>query len=306
MLYPAPDASGVVLTTSLRSPAAVAGLAIVLFMTLLAILSIELGAAKRSIHARYVLAHGPHDEDRGIVSPPTPPDARLWLGTDVQRRDLLSRLLHGARISMQVGLGAEAIALALGVAFGALAGYRGGWVDAVLMRAADVLLSLPLPILAMAAIAVFETRSIGLIFVVLGLMGWAGIARLVRAQCLSLRARGYPEAARALGAGGLRLIARHLIPGAAAPALVAASVGVAMNILTEAWLSFIGLGVQAPAVSWGRMIVDGQPELTIRPWLCVFPGIALGIAVLGFVLLADGLRDALDPKTRMATHTTSS
>jgi ABC-type dipeptide/oligopeptide/nickel transport system permease subunit len=288
----------------LRSPAACAGLAIVLFMTLLAILSIDLGEARRSILARYVLAHGPHDEDRAIAAPPTPPDARHWLGTDIQRRDLLSRLLHGARLSMQVGLGAEAIALALGVVVGALAGYRGGWVDAILMRAADVLLSLPLPILAMAAIAVFDTRSIALIFIVLGLMGWAGIARLVRAQCLSLRARGYPEAARALGAGGMRLIVRHLLPGAAAPALVAASVGVAMNILTEAWLSFIGLGVQAPAVSWGRMIVDGQPELMVRPWLCIFPGIALGVTVLGFVLLADGLRDALDPKTRIATHTT--
>ena len=295
------------MTTSLRkSPAAVAGLAIVLFMTLLAFLSIELGPARRSLLARYVLAHGPHDEDRAVVSPPTPPDARHWLGTDVQRRDLLSRLLHGARISMQVGLGAEAIALALGVAVGALAGYRGGWVDAILMRVADVLLSLPLPILAMAAIAMFDTRSIVLIFVVLGLMGWAGIARLVRAQCMSVRSRGYPEAARALGAGGLRLIARHLLPAAFAPALVAATVGVAMNILTEAWLSFIGLGVQSHSVSWGRMIVDGQPELTVRPWLCVFPGIALGITVMGFVLLADGLRDALDPKTRMATHTTSS
>lgn len=305
MLYRAPDASGAVLTASLlRSPAACAGLAIVLFMTLLALLSIELGEARRSILARYVLTHGPHDEDRAIVSPPAPPDARHWLGTDVQRRDLLSRLLHGSRISMQVGLGAEAIALALGVGVGALAGYRGGWVDAILMRTADVLLSLPLPILAMAAIAVFETRSMVLIFVVLGLMGWAGIARLVRAQCLSLRARGYPEAARALGAGGPRLVMRHLLPGALSPALVAASVGVAMNILTEAWLSFIGLGVGGPAVSWGRMIVDGQPELTVRPWLCVFPGLALGITVMGFVLLADGLRDALDPKTKLATHTT--
>ncbi len=279
------------------------GLCIVLFVTTLAALSIEFGVPQQSILSRYVLDYGPHEEDRTIESPPTPPDSRHWLGTDVQRRDLLSRLLHGSKISIQVGLAAEAIALLLGLVIGALAGFFGGWIDTALMRLADIMLAFPVPILAMAAIAVFDTRSITLVFVVLGLMGWAGIARLTRAQCLSVRERGYPEAARAIGAGNTRLITRHILPVAAAPALVAASVGVAGNILTEAWLSFLGLGVQGHAVSWGRMIVDAQPELVIRPWLCVFPGIALGITVLGFVLLADGLRDALDPRTRVATHT---
>ncbi len=257
----------------------------------------------RSLLARYFLAFGPHDEDRSIESPPSAPDARHWLGTDIQRRDLLSRLLHGARISIQVGLVAQLIALIIGIAVGAAAGFLGGWPDNLLMRIADILLAFPLPIMAMAAIAVFESRSITLVFVVLGLMGWAGIARLVRSQYLTIGSRGYPEAARALGAGDLRLIARHILPNAAAPALVAAAVGVAGNILTEAWLSFIGLGVQPPAVSWGRMIVDSQTHLTTRPWLCIFPGLALAITVLGFVLLADGLRDALDPKSRMATQT---
>jgi len=281
----------------------VTGLCIVLLVTTLAVLSIEFGSSSRSILSRYVLAYGPHDEDRSISTPPSPPDDRHWLGTDVQRRDLFSRLLHGARISIQVGLAAELIALLIGLAVGATAGFFGGWIDTALMRLADLLLAFPLPILAMAAIAVFDTRSITLVFVVLGLMGWAGIARLVRVQCLSVRERGYPEAARALGAGNIRVIARHILPVASAPALVAAAVGVAGNILTEAWLSFLGLGAQGRAVSWGRMIVDGQPELVIRPWLCVFPGLALGVTVLGFVLLADGLRDALDPKTQVATHT---
>ncbi len=278
-----------------------AGLAIVASLSLVALLSIEFGPDRLSLLSRFVLDHAPHAEDRS-VSAPSPPDARHWFGTDVHGRDLLSRLLHGSRISIQVGLAAEAIALTIGLIVGATAGFLGGRWDGVLMRIADVLLALPLPILAMAAIAVFETRSIVLVFGVLGLMGWAGIARLVRAQCLTVRTRGYPEAARALGAGAPRLIGIHVLPNAMAPALVAASIGVAMNILTEAWLSFIGLGVQAPAISWGRMIVDAQPELTVRPWLCIAPGIALFIAVIGFVLLADGLRDALDPRARTATH----
>lgn len=276
----------------------------------LGILSIEfrgLGADDRgpseSLLTRYLLDYGPHEEDRTIVSPPTPPDSRHWLGTDIQRRDILSRLLHGARISLQIGLCAELIALSLGLLVGAVAAHYGGWLDSVLMRVADILLAFPLPILAMAAVAVFDTRSITLVFVVLGLMGWPSIARLVRSQCLSVRAHGYPEAARALGANDRRLILRHLLPNASAPALVAASVGVAGNILTEAWLSFLGLGVQGTTISWGRMIVDGQPDLALRPWLSLFPGLALAFTVLGFVLLADGLRDALDPKVRLATHT---
>jgi peptide/nickel transport system permease protein/oligopeptide transport system permease protein len=171
------------------------------------------------------------------------------------------------------------------------------------MRTADILLAFPLPIMAMAAMAVFDTRSITVVFVVLGLMGWAGIARLVRSQCISVCGRGYPEAARALGAGDFRTMLHHVLPNAWAPALVAASVGVSGNILTEAWLSFLGLGVQYPAVSWGLMIVDARPYLTRRPELFIFPGLALMVTVLGFILLADGLRDALDPKSRLATQT---
>lgn len=279
------------------------GAAIVLFAILLALFSIEFGQTKRSILSRYFVTYGPNEEDTRIESPPAPPGGQHLLGTDIQRYDYFSRLLHGSRISLQVGLTAEAIAVILGILIGALAGFYGGWIDASLMRAADILLAFPLPIIAMAAMAVFDTRSITLVFVVLGLMGWAGIARLVRAQCLSIRQRGYPEAAQALGAGDLRMIVRHLLPNAVAPAMVAACVGVASNILTEAWLSFLGLGVQPPAVSWGRMIFEGRSYLTTQWWLCVTPGIALAVTVLGFILLADGLRDALDPRSRMATQT---
>jgi len=275
----------------------------VLTVASLAALSIEFGDPPRSILTRYLVRYGPQEADRTIASPPSPPDRRHWLGTDRLQRDFFSRLLHGAKISLQVGLSAEAIAFSIGILVGGLAGFYGGWIDASLMRLADVLLALPLPILAMAAIAVFDSPSITLVFVVLGLMGWAGIARLTRAQCLSVKGRGYPEAARAMGAGDLRLIGRHLLPNASAPALVAGAVGVAGNILTEAWLSFLGLGVQSPAVSWGRMIVDGQPDLTTRPWVCVFPGLAVAVTALGFVLLSDGLRDAIDPKMQVATHT---
>lgn len=284
-----------------KSPSALAGLSIVVAVTILAGLSIEIGG--ESILSRHLLRFDPHEEDRSVSSPPSPPDATHWLGTDVQRRDLLSRLLHASRISIQIGLAAEAIALLLGVCVGLLAGFYRGWIDSLLMRTADILLAFPLPIMAMAAMAVFDTRSITVVFVILGLMGWAGIARLVRSRCLSLSGGGYPEAARALGASDLRLMLRHVLPGAWGPALVAASVGVSGNILTEAWLSFLGLGVQYPAVSWGLMIVDARPYWLRRPELFIFPGLALSITVLGFILLADGLRDALDPKSRLATQT---
>jgi len=287
----------------LGSRAGAAGLLIVSCVSILAALAIPFGETSRSTLTRLVLDWAPQDEDRSIGHPPSPPDGNHWLGTDIQRRDILSRLLHGASISLQVGLAAEAIAMSLGILLGAMAGFYGGRIDSVLMRLADILLALPLPILAMAAVAVFDTRSITLVFAVLGLMGWAGIARLVRAQCLSVGRRGYPEAARALGAGDLRMIALHVVPNALPPALVAGSVGVAGNILTEAWLSFLGLGVQGPSVSWGKMVVDGQSTLTIHPWHCILPGLALAITVLGFVLLADGLRDSIDPKLQVATHT---
>jgi len=277
-----------------------AGALLVAAVSLVALAGIEWGEPRRSLLSRTILAHTPRDDDRTVM-PPSPPDEQHLLGTDSLGRDVLSRLLHGAKVSLSVGVIAEAIALLLGTAVGAVAGYAGGRADALLMRGADVLLAFPVPLLAMGAMAVFESPSLTVVFMVLGLMGWGGIARLVRAEFLSLREREFAEAARALGAGGGRIAFRHLLPNALAPALVAATVGVAGNILTEAWLSFLGLGAQPPTPSWGGMIFEGQTYLTTRPWLCLYPGFALALTVAGFMLLADGLRQALDPRLRDRT-----
>jgi len=253
-----------------------------------------------SLLTRLRLAQDPLFVDHD-VRPPSAPDVRHLLGTDIQGRDLLSRLLHGARVSLTVGFVAEAIAFSLGLLIGVTAGYAGGRMDALLMRSADVLLAFPLPLLAMGAVAVFDSPSLTLVFIVLGLMGWGGIARLIRAEIRSLRRREFAEAARALGARTGRVAFVHLLPNALAPALVAATVGVAGNILTESWLSFLGLGAQPPDPSWGRMIFEGKSFLTTKPWLCVYPGLALALTVGGLMLVADGLRDRLDPRSRGGT-----
>jgi ABC-type dipeptide/oligopeptide/nickel transport system permease subunit len=241
-------------------------------------------------------------------TPPIPPSSRNWLGTDSLGRDLLTRLLHGARISLEVGLAGEALAVLLGVAGGALAGWRGGWVDALVMRLVEMVLAFPLPLVVLAVVAAIPEPGalpligslphpgIALVALVLGLVGWAPISRIVRAQLLTAREAEYSQAARALGAGDGRLLFRHLLPNCASPVLVAATLGIAGNILAEAWLSFLGLGARAPLPSWGAMILEGQSQLTLNPWVCIFPGLAIFLTVLGFNLLGDGLRDRLDPR----------
>jgi len=286
-----------------RSPQALAGVFLVAAVTLLALAAIEWGDPARSILNRAFVARSPYDNDRSLTTLPSPPDERHSLGTDSLGRDLLSRLLHGARVSLAVGVTAEAIALAVGLIVGTLAGYAGGRTDTLLMRGTDLLLAFPVPLLAMGAMAVFDSPSFTIVFVVLGLMGWGGIARLVRGEVLSLKEREFAEAVRALGAGSGRIAFLHLLPNAMAPALVAATVGVAGNILTEAWLSFLGLGAQPPTPSWGGMIAEGQTYLTTAPWLSILPGIALAITVGGFMMLADSLREALDPRLRGRTWT---
>jgi len=275
------------------------------------ILLLALVAAAAPFLSRHLIGFGPYDPvvPAGVV-PPTPPDGRHLLGTDALGRDLLARIVHGARISLTVGILSEAVALLLGLAIGSAAGYFGGKVDGALMRLADVFFSLPAPLLALAVIAAFpdpETLpglrslpepSLVLVFLVLGLIGWAGIARLVRAQILVVRELEYSSAARALGAGNLRVVLRHLLPNALSPVVVAATLGIAGNILAESWLSFLGLGARPPLPSWGTMITEGQTYLTTRPWVCVYPGLALLVTVLGFNLLGDGLREALDPRGR--------
>jgi len=243
----------------------------------------------------------PYDPFEQNVSRETitqPPSRTHWLGTDSLGRDVFSRIVYGARISLEVGLLAQLVTLLIGITLGAAAGYWGGWTDHILMRFTDMVFAFPTALFAIAVMAVFENPSIGKIIFVLGLIGWPGVARLVRGQVISVKEREFAQAARALGGTDLRIIVRHILPNSMAPILVAATIGVAGNILTESWLSFLGLGAQPPTPSWGSMITDGQAYMTTKPWLCMFPGLAIVVTVLGFNLFGDGLRDALDPRLR--------
>jgi peptide/nickel transport system permease protein len=226
------------------------------------------------------------------------PSAQHWLGTDKFGRDILSRVLYGARISLSIGFVAVGISMTLGTLIGAVAGYFGGWVDSILMRFTDMMLAFPRLVLLIVVIAVFESPSIWLVVVVLGLTGWMGTSRIVRGEVLSLREREFVQAARALGMGDLRIILRHVVPNTMAPVIVSATLGIGLTILTEASLSFLGLGVQPPTPSWGNMVADGRDALTEAWWIATFPGLAIVLTVVAFNLLGDGLRDALDPRLR--------
>ncbi|HMI44625.1 MAG TPA: ABC transporter permease [Gemmatimonadaceae bacterium] len=225
------------------------------------------------------------------------PSAQHWLGTDIQGRDIWSRLVYGARVSLTVGLISQGIALALGVTLGLIAGFYGKWVDEIVMRLADVTLAFPTLLLLIAMVAALQPSE-GVVFATIGIVGWAGMARIVRGQVLVVRQLEYIQAIRALGAGDLRIMLQHVLPNVIAPVVIAATLGVAGAIMAEAALSFLGLGVPPPAPSWGSMIADGRDleQLRRAPWTSVFPGIAIGAAVLGFNLLGDALRDALDPR----------
>ena len=239
----------------------------------------------------------PGDPFRGDLGASLEAPSRAFLfGSDAQGRDVLSRVLCGARLSLAVGLISQGIALALGVTLGLVAGYYGRWVDGVIMRVADVTLAFP-SLLLLIAIAAAVKPSLPVVFVVIGVVGWAGMARLVRGQVLVVRRLEYVQAARALGASDPRIIARHLLPNVVAPVVVAATLGIGGAIMAEAALSFIGLGAQPPTPSWGAMVAEGRDLLRVAPWVSLVPGIAIGLAVLGLNLLGDGLRDALDVRS---------
>lgn len=226
-----------------------------------------------------------------------PPSQAHWLGTDVQGRDVWARLVYGSRVSLAVGLVSQTIAVGLGVSLGLLAGFYRGWVDEVVMRLADVTLAFPTLLLLIAMSAALQP-SMGVVFVTIGVVGWAGMARLVRGQVLVVRDLEYVQAARALGAKPQRIMLLHILPNVVGPVVIAATLGIAGAIMAEAALSFLGLGIQPPTASWGSMIADGRDldQLRNAPWTSLAPGLAIGAAVLGFNLLGDALRDALDPR----------
>ncbi len=226
-----------------------------------------------------------------------PPGDVHLLGTDHFARDVLSRVLYGARVSLSIGFVAVAISITIGTLLGAVAGSFGGWVDTVIMRFVDMVISFPQLVLLITIIALFEP-SIFLIVAVLGLTQWTGTARLVRGEVLSLREREFIQAADALGFSRARIILFHLIPNVLGPVIVAATLGIGNTIVLEAGLSFLGLGVQPPTPSWGTMVADGRNVMLQAWWLSTFPGLAIVVTVLCFNLVGDGLRDALDPRLR--------
>lgn len=247
-------------------------------------------------------AIAPFDPDQIDIGPKLAgPSLAHLMGTDQFRRDIFSRVMYGARISLVIGFIAVTISATIGSSIGAVAGYFGGLIDRGLMWFTDLLLSLPRLVLLLAVIGFYRAagaQSIFLIVVVLGLTGWMGVARIVRSQVLSLKEQDFIQAARALGYADARIIFRHLIPNALAPVIVFASLAIGSTILAEASLSFLGLGVPPPTATWGSLVNDGREYLRTAWWITLFPGLMIVLAVMSFNLLGDGLRDALDPKLR--------
>jgi peptide/nickel transport system permease protein len=246
-----------------------------------------------SLLAPFIAPYDPTAIDvYNVLSPPT---KTHMLGTDELGRDLLSRIIWGSRVSLKVGFVAVGIAILIGIIIGSMAGFYGGKTDAILMRFVDIMLAFPTFFLILAVIAILEP-SIFTIMAVIGITGWMDVARLVRAEFLSLKQRDFVDAAKAVGISNARLMFRHILPNALSPVFVAATFGIAGAILTESGLSFLGLGVQPPDPSWGNILTSGKDNIEIAWWLSVYPGLAILITVLSYNLVGEGLRDALDPR----------
>jgi len=227
-----------------------------------------------------------------------PPSRAHWFGTDALGRDMLVRVMIGGRIAILVGVIATAIATVIGVTYGAIAAYAGGRVDNLMMRVVDALYGSPAVVLLIVVMAITGARSLGALLAWIGAISWLTTARITRGQVLALRDREFVEAARALGASPGRILARHVLPSAAGPVIGYATLVVPQVMITEAFLSFLGLGVQAPLASWGTLVTEGSSQIVVYPWLLVVPGAVMAIAILALTFLGDGVRDALDPRAR--------
>lgn len=227
------------------------------------------------------------------------PSMKHWFGTDLYGRDILSRIFFGARISLQIGIFAMLVSLFVGITLGALAGYMGKWVDDLISWVINVVFAFPFLLFVLAVVSVFKNPSLVVIYVAIGMVNWVSIARVVRAQFISLREREFVEAARALGIPQWRIIFVHILPNALAPVIIQATLGMGSIIMTEAGLAFLGFGAQPPTPSWGLMISEGQKYLGQGQWWwAVFPGLAIMYTVLAFNFLGDGFRDALDVRLK--------
>lgn len=271
-----------------RNRVAVTGVVVLAIMFLLVLLA--------PVILHFTLPNNPHpDTQTDIINALAPPSPQHPLGTDEDGRDELARLLYGARVSLLVGFVSMLAALVLGVGIGALAGFYGRWVDSVLMRVVDVVLSIPYLLVLFVVSATYSDGSVRAIVLIIAAITWAGTARVVRGEFLSVKEREFVLAARTLGAGDVRMILRHVLPNAAGPIIVSATLAIGNNIILESVLSFFGFGLQPPAASWGVMLDSGRDSFITQPILVYAPGVAILITVLCFNLMGDGLRDALDP-----------
>jgi len=286
--WKAPSGGRRMLRLLFKSPLGLTGAIIVLAVLLIAVFAPQLS---------------PHNPTQiNIIQRLHPPmlfggSAKNPLGTDDLGRDILSRLIYGSRVSLTVGVTAVAIAGVIGVAAGLVAGYKGGWIDDVIMRIVDIQLAFPFILLAIAAMAVLGAGLLNLILV-LGVGNWVSYARIVRGEVLSLREKEFVEGAKAAGAATRPILMRHVLPNVIAPVIIVASFAVASTILAEAALSFLGLGLPPSVAAWGSMLAEGKEYLNSAWWLAAFPGIAIMLTVLGINLLGDWLRDVLDPRLR--------
>jgi peptide/nickel transport system permease protein len=277
-----------VLRPLLRNHAALFGLAVIVLMTLAALLAPEL--------APYPPGEQFFD-GLTLEGAPLPPNERFWLGTDLLGRDLLSRLIFGARTSLIIGIVANGVAVLVGTLFGVVAGYLGGWIGAGIMRFTDLMMAFPALLLAIALAAIFSP-SLWIVALVIAMVNWVQVARVIYTQTRALVEKDFIEASRALGAGPLRILARHVLPHLLPTMLVWATLGIATTVLLEATLSFLGVGVRPPTPSWGNIIFENQTYFATAPWLVFFPGAAILLLALSFNLVGDALHDALDPTQR--------